>query len=150
YAASTLSHAFSDLSWRRFFRTVDQSCIFLLIAGSFTPIAVLYLWHGWWPLLLAGGWVLAALGGGRAGDMRNLSATARMSYGFLGALPVLSGKALYDAAPTDVLLWLAASCGFYSLGTLFLRFDQHVRYFHALWHTFVIAGSVSHYIALLT
>ena len=48
--------------WRRFFRMLDQICIYFLIAGSFTPIAVVFLWNGWWPLLLGLMWLLAMLG----------------------------------------------------------------------------------------
>ena len=48
-----------------------------------------------------------------------------------------------------MLVWMIAGGAFYSVGTLFLRFDVHVRYFHALWHAFVIAGSTCHYVAIL-
>ena len=149
YAASTLSHMFYDLAWRRYFRTLDQVCIYLLIAGSFTPVAVVFLWHEWWPALLAAMWVLAILGVLLVLRMRNLTPTAQITYGILGWLPVISLKTLFDAAPFEAFAWIVAGGLFYSAGSVFLRFDQHVRYFHALWHTFVIAGSVCHYIAIL-
>lgn len=76
YAASTLSHAFHDLRWRRLFRTMDQACIFLLIAGSFTPYAVTFLWHGWWPLLLVAMWTLAVFGVLLVLQRRDLNASA--------------------------------------------------------------------------
>ena len=44
-----------------------------------------------------------------------------------------------------MLFWMFAGGAFYSVGTLFLKFDRHIRYFHALWHIFVIAGSICHY-----
>lgn len=149
YAASTLSHLFHDLAWRRFFRTVDQAFIYLLIAGSFTPIAVAYLWEGWWPSLLIAMWALAISGVVLVLVMRNLTPTARVTYGLLGWLPIISLKALFDAAPFPVFAWILAGGMFYSVGSVFLRYDLRIRYFHALWHTFVIAGSICHYLAIL-
>ncbi|MCH9656954.1 MAG: hemolysin III family protein [Planctomycetes bacterium] len=149
YAASTFSHMFYDLAWRRFFRTLDQVCIYLLIAGSYTPFAVVYLWNQWWPMLMVVMWVLAIFGVFLVLHMRNLTPTAMITYGILGWLPIISLKTLYDAAPLDIFAWIIAGGFFYSAGSVFLIFDQRVRYFHALWHTFVIAGSTCHYIALL-
>lgn len=149
YAASTLSHTFHDLAWRRFFRTLDQACIYLLIAGSFTPVGVVYFRAGWWPLLPTSMWVLALFGVVLVFRMRNLTPSAKITYGILGWLPVVSLKHLFDAAPIEILLWMVAGGLFYSVGTVFLRFDQRIRYFHALWHTFVIAGSTCHYVAIL-
>jgi hemolysin III len=148
YAASTLSHMFHDLAWRRFFRTLDQACIFLLIAGSFTPIAVVFLWEGWWRTLLIVMWVFAIFGVFLVLRMRNLTPAAKVSYGVMGWLPIVSLKTLYEAAPFDVFTLILAGGLFYSVGSLFLRAD-HIRYFHALWHTFVIVGSVCHYFAIL-
>lgn len=149
YAASTLSHMFYDLAWRRFFRTLDQVCIYLLIAGSYTPFAVVFLWHQWWPLLFVVMWILAFFGILLVLYMRNLTPTAMLTYGLLGWLPIISLKTLYGVTPFEVFAWIIAGGLFYSTGSIFLLLDQRVRYFHALWHTFVIAGSTCHYIALL-
>ena len=150
YAASTLSHTFYDLAWRRFFRALDQAFIFLMIAGSFTPFAVLNLGRGWsWTVLLAAMWVVAIAGVGLVIRMHNLTPVARSMYLILGWLPVLFSKAIFAAASPEILVWMFAGGAFYTVGILFLQFDQRVRYFHALWHTFVIAGSICHYMATL-
>lgn len=149
YAASTLSHMFHDLTWRRFFRTLDQACIYLLIAGSFTPVAVVYLWDRWWRTLLVVMWSLAILGVLLVLRVRNLTPTARITYGILGWLPIVSLRTLFDRAPVEIFAWIVAAGLFYSAGAVFLRFDRKQRYFHALWHTFVIAGSTCHYVAIL-
>jgi hemolysin III len=149
YAASTLSHAFYDLSRRRLYRALDQACIFLLIAGSFTPVGVAYLKQGYWFLLTAAIWITALFGVCLVVRMGNLTPAAKVLYGVLGWLPVIAIKPLFDAAPFEMLVWMVAGGAFYSIGTLFLRFDGRVRYFHALWHSFVIAGSTCHYIAIL-
>lgn len=148
YAASTLSHVFHDPGRRRFFRMIDQAFIFLLISGSFTPIGVAYLGKGLWPALPALMWLIALFGVVFVLRVQNLTSAGRLIYLFLGWLPVCAAKALIDAAPHEVLAWLVASGGFYTLGTLFLRYDR-IRYFHAVWHLFVIAGSICHYNALM-
>lgn len=149
YAASTLSHTFYDLAWRRFFRTLDQIFIYLLIAGAFTPVAVVYLWHQWWPLLLIAMWILAILGVQLVIRMRNLTPLAMLTYGVIGWLPAISLKVLFDNAPFEILVWIVAGGLFYSVGTIFLCIERFGRYIHALWHTFVIAGSTCHYFAIL-
>ena len=84
YGTSTLSHLFYDATWRRRFRTCDQASIFLLIAGTYTPFAVMYLNHGAWWWLLACMWVIAALGVWRVTRVCDLSATDKLSYGVGG------------------------------------------------------------------
>ncbi len=149
YAASSLSHMFYDLAWRRFFRTLDQVFIYLLIAGSFTPIAVVFLWNWWGKLLLVMMWGFALLGVLLVLRVKHLSPLAMTTYGLLGWLPAVSLKTLYEVAPFEILIWIIAGGLFYSVGTLFLTFDWYARFFHAMWHTFVIAGSVCHFIAIL-
>lgn len=149
YGASTLSHTFHDLERRRLFRTLDQACIYLLIAGSFTPFAVIFLGRGWWWLVLISMWVLAMAGVLFVLRRRDLSDAAKITYGLLGWLPAVSLWELYQRAPFGMLVWLVTGGFFYSVGTIFLRIDDRVRYLHALWHVFVIAGSVCHYIAVL-
>ena len=149
YAASTLSHAFHDLKLRRLFRTLDQACIFLLIAGSFTPYAVIFLNHGWWWLLLWAMWGLALTGVVFVLHRRDLSGPAKLSYGVIGWLPVVALWELYHRTPLNMLLWLVAGGACYSIGAIFLTLDQKVRYFHAVWHLLVIAGSTCHYVGVL-
>jgi hemolysin III len=149
YAVSTLSHTFHDLKRRRLFRTLDQACIYLLIAGSFTPIAVIFLGRGWWWLILISMWGLAIAGVLLVLRRRDLSDAAKITYGVLGWLPAVSLWELYQRAPFGMLVWLVAGGFFYTAGTVFLRLDQKVRYLHALWHAFVIAGSICHYVAVL-
>lgn len=149
YAASTLSHAFHELSWRRLFRTLDQACIFLMIAGSFTPFAVVFLNHGWWRLLLWGMWLLALVGVVFVLRLRNLSGLAKAPFGVMGWMPVVALGELYKNAPLDMLLWIVAGGAFYSIGAIFLALDRRVRYFHAMWHVLVVAGSICHYVGVI-
>jgi len=149
YGASTLSHAFFDVKRRHFYRKVDQVCIFYLIAGSFTPFGAVYLRDGWWPALTAGMWLLATVGAGMIWHQGFLSAAGQKIYLVLGWLPAISLPALVAVAPAPVIFWTVAGGLFYTLGTLFLWHDHRVRYFHAMWHTFVIAGSICQFMAIL-
>ena len=149
YGALTLSHAFRDRGLRRMFRTLDQACIYLLIAGSMTPFAVVFLRQGRWWLFLPAMWALAARGSPVRPARRDLSGPVKITYGALGWLPVVAFPELSRHAPFGLLLWIVAAGAFYSTGTIFLALDRRVRYFHALWHMFVVAGSICHYVGVL-
>jgi hemolysin III len=149
YAASTLSHAFHDLDLRRLFRMLDQACIFLLIAGSMTPFAVVYLNQGHWWLFLPVMWVLAGAGVLFVWYQRNLSDLGKVTYGILGWLPIVAIGELFHHAPFGLVLWIIAGGMLYTVGTVFLAYDRKIRYFHALWHMFVVAGSGCHYVGIL-
>lgn len=145
YAASTLSHAFHDMSRRSLFRTLDQASIFFMIAGSFTPFAVGFLGHGRWWLLLAAMWVLAFAGAVFALVRRELSRTDKVTYCILGGLSMVSLTELYRVAPRNLFLLIIAGELFYLVGSIFLAKGKYTRHYHALWHIFVLAGSACHY-----
>ena len=149
YAASTLSHSFDHPRMRHFFRTMDQVCIFLLIAGTFTPISLTYLRAGWWWALFFCVWALALAGIVVKVFFTRLHNVAISAYVFLGWLPVVAIKPILEVMPTGALAWIVGGGVCYTLGTLFLLRDERVPFFHAVWHVFVIAGSVCHYCAVL-
>lgn len=149
YGCSTLSHLFYDIARRRRFRMFDQSCIFLLIAGTYTPFAALYLHSGAWWGLLIGMWSLSALGIWRVVCVGDLSGQEKFLYGVLGCLPSIALGELSRRAPDGVMFWVLLGGASYLLGTPFLSWSRHFRYAHAIWHVCVIAGSACHYQALL-
>jgi len=150
YAASTLSHAFYSPARRRFYRTLDQACIFLLISGSFTPFAAMFLRHGIWPLLLPIMWGLALTGAFLVFRWGYLSATAQKLYVAMGWLPAISLPVIISHASLETVLWVVSGGVLYTAGTLFLWNDHVMKYFHAVWHLFVIAGSAAQYMAIHT
>jgi hemolysin III len=149
YAASTLSHSFERPRIRHFFRTVDQVCIFLLIAGTFTPMALTYFRGGWWWALFLSVWGLALVGIFFKLFYTKLHNVSISAYVLLGWLPVVAIKPIVAIVPGAVLVWVVAGGLLYTIGTLFLMRDDRVPYFHAAWHVFVIAGSACHYYAVL-
>lgn len=148
YLASTLSHAFYDCLTRRYFRTLDQACIFLLISGSYTPFAATYLRDGFWPLLTIAMWGIALTGAWLAFYWGYLSASAQKLYVLIGWLPAISLPTIVHSASPETVTWIVTGGILYTVGTLFLWYDRHVRYFHATWHVSVIGASIAHYLAI--
>jgi hemolysin III len=149
YAASTLSHTFERPSVRHFFRTVDQVCIFLLIAGTFTPISLTYLREGWGWALFISVWAMAMIGIFFKIFFTRLQTVAVSAYVVLGWMPVIAIKPILEIMPTAALGWMLLGGIFYTAGTFFLMRDERVPFYHTVWHVFVIAGSACHYYAVM-
>jgi hemolysin III len=153
YAASTLSHVFRRPRARYAFRVADQAIIFLFIAGSYTPMALTYLREGpWWWALHALVWGVALAGFTSKAVFSHRVHAARVSaalYLAIGWMPVLAARPILAAVPIGLLAWIAAGGLFYTVGTIFFRYDQRVPYFHAVWHLCVIAGSACHFLGNL-
>lgn len=148
FVASALSHAFHQSRWRRLFRMIDQACIFLLIAGTFTPIATTYLRQGAWWILLAAMWAVALVGfASKAFFAHRVESVSTKLHLVLGWMPVLAAKPIILLAPAGLGVWMLAGGCCYSLGTIWLHND-HRPYFHVVWHLLVIAGSACHFLAI--
>jgi hemolysin III len=149
YIASTLYHAIQHPVAKGRLKIFDHCAIYLLIAGTYTPFTLVGLRHGpgWW--LFAAIWTLAALGIAFklffTGRLRLLSTAIYVAMGWLVVLAIEPLLASFDAW---TLGWLFAGGVAYTLGTVF--YHRHaLPHSHAIWHLFVIAGSVCHYIAVL-
>ena len=152
YAASTLSHVYRRPSVRDFFRTADQALIFLFIAGSFTPVALTWLREGAWWYLTGGIWFAASIGFiSKAVFSHNvrIGNVTTWLYVLVGWLPVLAIWPLYKALPLGMFVAMIAGGACYTLGLIFFRYDDRVRYCHTVWHLAVMAGSVCHYLGIL-
>lgn len=149
YAASTLSHAFQRPRLRHLFRVLDQAFIFLLIAGTFTPLSLSYLRGGWWWFLFGLVWGIALFGFfSKAAFGHQIDAVSTVLHVTLGWLPVAALKPMIGLVPSG-LLWAMFYGGLcYTVGTFFLQRDERVPYFHAIWHLLVIAGSVFHFLGI--
>jgi len=148
YAASTLSHLFLRERWRRRFRILDQGCIYLLIAATFTPFAVATFYGAWW-ILLAVVWGTALFGFWRkiahAHEIDRASVVLPLMIGWA---PVLSFSHLVASLPPGAVAWIVGGGLCYSFGVIALLLDRRWHYMHAAWHLFVIAGSAVHYVAV--
>jgi hemolysin III len=150
YAASTLSHWCSEPVWRQRFRALDQGVIYLLIVGTFTPFVVAYLRSGPWLAYLGLLWAIA-LGGfiSKVFLSHRVESVSLWLYLALGWMPVMAVKPLLGTVAPPGLWWMLIGGVCYTLGTLFLIFDQRVPYFHAIWHLCVIAGAACHFSSIL-
>ncbi|MEX0704819.1 MAG: hemolysin III family protein [Planctomycetales bacterium] len=148
YAASTLSHSFRLPRPRHFFRTLDQVCIFLLIVGTFTPVALAYLRDGFGLTILAAMWLLAFAGIGFKLFVTGIKNVAVPFYVAMGWLPIVTFPQLFSAMDGLSLAGTVAGGLFYTSGTYFLAIDRRVSYAHAVWHLFVVAGSACHYVVI--
>jgi hemolysin III len=149
YAASTLYHSWRSARATRWLQRLDHAAIFLLIAGTYTPFLLTSLRGPWgWSLLgviwgLCGaGAVFQMLFGPR---MKLVSLTA---YLFLGWLIVIALGPLLAAVPAGGLWLLLAGGLCYTVGAIFYRWHA-LRYHHAYWHLFVLAGSACHFLSVL-
>ena len=147
YAASTLYHAFRQPEIKRVLRVLDHCAIYLLIAGTYTPSVLVGLGGrlGW--TLFGVVWAMAAAGivfkVFATGRFAVVSTAAYVAMGWLGVValgPLI--RSLSDAA----LLWLLAGGIAYTAGTFF--YHRRIAYSHALWHVFVLIGSVCHFVAI--
>ncbi len=149
YVASTLYHAIQHPVAKGRLKVFDHCAIYLLIAGTYTPFTLIALRGsvGWW--LFGAIWTLALLG-----VVFKLFYTGRFKllstlfYVAMGWLVLLAIKPMLAALDGWTLAWLVAGGAAYTLGTVFYH-RPSLRYSHAIWHLFVIAGSVCHYIAVL-
>lgn len=149
YTASTLYHALRTPRTSRILVKLDHAAIFLLIAGTYTPFLLTSLRGAWgWSLfgviwgLCGAGAVFQLLFGDR------FRVTSTLAYLFLGWLIVVAIKPMVAAVPEGALWLLLAGGLCYTVGTVFYLW-QRLRYHHAFWHTFVLAGSTCHYLAVL-
>ena len=148
YTASTLYHAIQHPVAKGRLKVFDHCAIYLLIAGTYTPFTLIGLRGPWGWGLFAAIWTLAV-----AGVVFKLFYTGRFKllstiiYIAMGWLVIVAIKPLLQSLDAWTLGWLLAGGVFYTLGTFFYH-RESIRYSHAIWHLFVIAGSVCHFIAV--
>jgi hemolysin III len=150
YTMSTLSHCTRSLRWKSLFRRLDQGFIYLLIAATYTPFSLAYLRTGLWWALLGAMWAVAIIGFvAKVFFAHRVETVSVASYVLLGWMPVISVPALIHTLPMGAFWWMLAGGVCYTVGTLFLYYDERVRHFHAVWHLCVIAGSLCHFLGIL-
>jgi hemolysin III len=149
YLTSTLYHALPRNRAKRVFQVLDRAAIFLMIAGTYTPftLGVLRGTWGWTLFGLVWGLALAGIVLTAAGGVRYPKLTTSL-YLAMGWLIVIAIKPLWLRMPSEGLFWLSGGGLAYTAGVVFYA-AKRVRYFHFVWHLFVLAGTACHFIAVL-
>lgn len=149
YLFSTLYHSLHGRA-KRIMREFDHHSIYLLIAGSYTPICLVTLRGTWGWSLLALMWGLAAIG--CLQEFRAMNSSRKWSlviYIVMGWVAVVPALPLLRALGVAGFTWLAVGGLFYTTGIIFYILGRRMPYAHGIWHLFVIAGSTTHYLAML-
>ena len=149
YLASTFYHSFQSPRLKGIFRVLDHSAIFLLIAGTYTPFTLVNLRGAW-------GWTLFGLIWGLAifgillevFFMDRFKALTMVTYVGMGWLVVIAFKPLLSAFPVGGMVWLGVGGLTYTLGVIFYLWER-MPFNHAVWHLFVLGGSVCHFFCML-
>lgn len=149
YAVSTLYHSVRGPA-KRLWQKFDHLSIYLMIAGSYTPFCLISLGGAWGWGLFGVVWGLALIGMLQEIKPRNEARVLSLIiYAVMGWVAVVATGPLLEALGREGFFWLAAGGVLYSVGIVFYVLDTRVRHFHGIWHLFVIAGSLMHYIAIL-
>ena len=149
YAASTVYHSVRKPRAKRILQVFDHSAIYLLIAGTYTPFALVNLRGVWGWTLLGLVWTLAV-----GGILFKIFAGIRfpilstLVYILMGWLAVIAIRPILMHIPLGGIAWLFAGGLAYTFGVVFYA-SKRVPYHHAIWHVFVLSGSICHYFAVV-
>lgn len=150
YTISTIYHSLPGRG-KKLFRQLDYHSIYLLIAGTYTPFALVTMRGAWGWSIFGVVWGLATLGMlieflPQNGGHRIISV---IIYLVMGWVVVVALKPLLKSIPFSGFIWLLTGGLFYTFGVIFYALDGRFRHFHGVWHLFVLAGSTSHFITVL-
>lgn len=148
YTMSTLYHALTNETAKKVFQVLDHSMIFLLIAGTYTPYALIPLKGGVGNTILSLVWGSAVLGIIlNAISISRFKKISMILYLASGWAAVISIKPLLENSP-QITLWLMLLGGiFYTVGVIFYV-KKNIKFFHGIWHFFVLFGSLSHFFSI--
>ncbi|HYG38232.1 MAG TPA: hemolysin III family protein [Cytophagales bacterium] len=149
YTASTLYHAFQSEKVKHYFKIMDHASIYLLIAGTYTPFTLVLLRGGWGWSLFGIIWGLTLLGiVFKMFFINKFNMLSTIIYLLMGWLIIVAFKPAVDNIPLGGLYWLLAGGISYSAGVIFFVWHK-LPYHHAIWHLFVLGGSICHFFAML-
>lgn len=149
FTSSTVYHFVQEPGLKKLFRIIDHISIYFMIAGTYTPFLLVYMNNTFGISLLIILWVLTALG-----IVFKIYLTGRyefistLMYVFMGWIMVVGGKQFLRDLPPTVLILIVSGGLLYTVGVLFYHRDRHT-YSHAVWHFFVLAAALFHFVAVM-
>lgn len=149
YTASTLYHSFQNKRIKDYLNLFDHSAIFVLIAGTYTPFTLVSLRGPWGWSIFGVIWGLAIAGVAfklffYSDKYRKISA---IIYFLMGWIILIAIRPMMLEVPTGGLLWLLGGCFLYSMGIPFY-IRREKRFYHVIWHLFVLGGSITHFFSI--
>jgi hemolysin III len=148
YLASTLYHSFRNKRVKKIFKILDHSTIFLLIAGTYTPFLLISLRGVWGWILFGVIWGLAVSGiVFKALFINRFRKLSVLIYILMGWLCVVAIKQMVVRIPLGGLIGLTAGGVLYTTGVIFYAWRK-LKFSHAIWHLFVLGGSICHYFSI--
>lgn len=152
YLSSTLYHSFRNEKTKNILRVFDHSSIYLFIAGTYTPVALLALDGGFRIGIMVGVWSIAVFGVifkiVTAGKFDRFKALSLITYIAMGWIAVLTIKPIVNMTSISFFMWILGGGIVYSLGTIFYS-KKTIPFNHAIWHVFVLGGTVLHFVGIL-
>lgn len=149
FLSSTIYHTVRTSKLKIIFQTIDQSAIFLLIAGSYVPFCLVSMRGIWGWSILSIVWTMAIVGIVLKFYFQNRVVKPFLYlYVAMGWLCVIAVKEMLEKVPEFSLIFIVVGGAFYMIGVIFYLWEK-LPYNHAIWHVFVIGGCASHYIAVL-
>lgn len=145
---STLYHGTRQPRRKQLFKILDHISIYFLIAGSYTPFVLMYVYNGTGLVMLSVLWGLTLVG-----TIMKIWFTGRFNilstaiYLIMGWMLVFAGKTFFASLPMPIIILIAVGGALYTLGVIFYLWERF-RYHHAVWHIFVLAAGICHFAAV--
>ena len=148
YSASTVYHAVYKLKWKKICQRIDHLSIYLLIAGTYTPIALLGLKGAWGWSMFGVIWGMALIGFiFKFSPLRNNEKISLSLYALMGWAAIIHIKQIIENLSTGALTLIILGGLCYTLGIYFYAKDRK-PFYHPIWHLFVLGGSIMHFCAV--
>ncbi|MFK7933549.1 MAG: hemolysin III family protein [Saprospiraceae bacterium] len=149
YTSSTIYHAVGDPFTKEIFQQIDHICIYLLIAGTNTPVVLYFLNNTIGYIYLAVMWSIVLIGMiYKIFFINRLPILSLVVYTIMGWMGIVILYIAWNDIPSQVIWWLVLGGVSYSIGIVFYQWER-LPYNHAYWHLFVIGGTVGHYLAVV-
>jgi hemolysin III len=149
FTFSTLYHGFQHAKVKHVFQILDHISIYFLISGTYTPFLLIYMNNAFGITLLSVLWGLTALGiVFKIFFTGKWNIISTLVYIAMGCIMIVGGRTFFETIPAEVLTMILIGSALYLLGVVFYLWKKY-PYNHAIWHFFVLAAAVCHYVAIL-
>ena len=149
FLVSTLYHSTQGAA-KDLFRKLDYCAIYLVIAGTYTPFALVSLKGAWSWTLFGAVWSLAIVGIiQECWIAKGRRFTSLAIYLLMGWLAIVALVPLAEALSWNGVAWMVGGSLVYTAGVLFYLYDERFTHWHGIWHLFVLVGSAAHYTAII-